>query len=280
VKHLREFFDFVNERELIRIRKESGEAWPWTNDEALRDFFYCNVFREDDKTTRWFKENVRDPLQGSSPERILFATVAFRWFNRISTGELIKPYLLGDWNEEEIRDILYDVEGPVFGGAYIIKSPDGMRKIDGILKCIRNFTVMPRILERTMETLHRHLMQYPYMGRFMAYEVVTDLRHTKVLGGAVDINTWTSAGPGAARGLGLVVSGDKNQFSYGSTKQQKVMLGYMIHILRRSRDANMWPWHEKPWEMREVEHCLCEFAKYSAARTGGRMKRKYDNQSS
>jgi len=39
------------------------------------------------------------------------------------------------------------------------------------------------------------------VGDFMAYEVVTDLRHTRYLNKAPDINTWAVAGPGAIRGL-------------------------------------------------------------------------------
>src|SRR5262249_29838981 len=53
----------------------------------------------------------------------------------------------------------------------------------------------------TMQEVHAWLRQFRGWGDFMAYEVVTDLRHTRYLTGAPDINTWAVAGPGAIRGL-------------------------------------------------------------------------------
>ena len=44
------------EREQIRLRKEvQKNPPPWTNDPILQQFKFCQVFREDDRTTRWFK---------------------------------------------------------------------------------------------------------------------------------------------------------------------------------------------------------------------------------
>ncbi len=45
------------------------------------------------------------------------------------------------------------------------------------------------------------------MGPLTAYEVVSDLRWTPVLGGATDINTWASVGAGCANGLDWVLTG-------------------------------------------------------------------------
>jgi hypothetical protein len=104
------------------------------------------------------------------------------------------------------------------------------------------------------------------MGPFMAYEVVTDLRHTAILENAPDIHTWANAGPGARRGLNRVFGKD-----YGRDD----VVG-MRELLKLSR--YMWPSQiegvmQPRWEMREVEHSLCEFDKYERARLGqGRPK--------
>src|SRR4051812_7947858 len=82
------WFEYAVEREKIRKRKEEDKMLPpFTDDPILQKYRFCNVYREDDRTTRWCKKYVRDPLI-DKPE-VLLAVVIFRWFNRITTGEAI-----------------------------------------------------------------------------------------------------------------------------------------------------------------------------------------------
>jgi hypothetical protein len=107
---------------------------------------------------------------------------------------------------------------------------------------------------------------------------VTDIRHTSLYepkSPNADHMTWASAGPGCARGLGWVFPGDPNAFKYSSEKHQTIMLGNMQQLLKLSKDADFWPWQNKPWEMREVEHCLCEFDKWKRGSAGQSLKRLY-----
>ena len=281
MNHLDDFFAFAIERENIRLRREAGDPAPWTEDPVLAHNFFCNVYREDDKTTRWFRQEIRDPV-AEDPMKSVLACTVFRWFNFIPTGEVLRPFLLeGIAHGDALRDRLKELP-QVVGGAYLIKSPAGMDKVDGLLQCIEpveaaaeNLGWCSVKLGYTLETLHEELMSFPYLGRFMAYEIVTDLRHTIVGRNATDITTWASAGPGCARGLGWVAIDDPSEFQYGSARQQRGMLRLMQDILFESRTR--WPWHDtRPWEMREVEHVLCEFAKYRAAQTGRRIKRKFN----
>jgi hypothetical protein len=82
-----EFWDFARERHSIYLRRAAGDPPPWTDDPVLRTYRFCNIFRELDATTAWFRRYVRDPMR-SRPE-VLLATVLFRWFNRISSGEAL-----------------------------------------------------------------------------------------------------------------------------------------------------------------------------------------------
>jgi len=43
----------------IRIKKEGGERPPWTHDPILRDAYFTNVHREDDRVTRWIAKHWR-----------------------------------------------------------------------------------------------------------------------------------------------------------------------------------------------------------------------------
>jgi hypothetical protein len=272
---LNEFFATAREREQIRLRRVAGETH-LTDDPIFQQWRFCNVRREDDKTTVWFRENVRSKLSGLP---VIEATVAFRWFNRIEVGERIVDLLLNitnGWDRDEARNRLENVR-PVTNGAYIVSSPTGFSKLDGVLQMIDDsFDMLEGLSDDwgpSLEEAHRSLLEIPFMGRFIAYEVVTDLRWTDVLQHADDINTWASAGPGCARGLGRVVADDPRLYNYGTNGGQSQMLGLMREILDRSRKE--WPASWPRWEMREVEHWLCEFDKYERARNGERLKRRF-----
>jgi len=269
------FFQFCLERERIRKRKESGQPWPWTEDPALRDNFFCNVYREDDKTTRWFRENVRDHVS-KSPQRSLSATVAFRWFNRIETGELIRPLLLGRWDERAALRTLKAERAagrPIFSPAYIICCPGGP-KLEYVARSISMaVSRWATVLEdtRTLQAVWDKLCEERGLGAFMAYEIVTDLRWTDTLRGAADTHTWANPGPGCARGLGWLSKGYRKWFVRSRKSDREQMMTMMREVLDESRRYFVTPC----WEMREVEHCLCEYAKYLSVQSGGRAKRRY-----
>lgn len=288
MKHLRDFFTYASERQRILQRRRAGEAPPWTIDPVLQQYRFCNVYREDDRVTEWFRENVRRELDGTA--HVLLATVACRWFNWIPSMDALRPMLLGGrWDIEEARRLLREsasYSGQVVTGAFVVHSPNGrgMDKVDGLTWCIDQIAQVKNLLAGTiysghsLENAHNALLgaHVDSLGPFMAYEVVTDLRHTHLLRGADDIMTWASAGPGAARGLAWIEHGNLDRVEgYGSRLARDRMNRQMQDILTASREL----WHPSlgpPWEMREVEHTLCEFDKYRRAQTGQRLKRKFN----
>lgn len=288
------FFKYARERYSILLRKRgpSGRRGPGlTDDPILQRYRFCNIFREDDTTTAWIRQNVREPLETS--HRLVEAMAICRWFNRISTLEL----LLGDlqpgapirrrsmfqhWNSREVRRRLREVH-PLVSGAYIIKTPAGMNKLDGLIWCIEQFRAgRPRINnhllfdEPTLESTTKLLTTFPYLGPFMSYEIVTDLRHTVLLRGARDIRTWANPGPGATRGAGRVERGDPGTYNRHSWVDAAAVQRIMARLLDKADDREYWPREWPHWEMRDVEHTLCEFDKYERARLGqGRPKQLY-----
>jgi hypothetical protein len=268
------FFDWVKNRHTIYLKKEMGLPKPWTKDPIFLDYKFCNPFRENDKTTKWFRDNVRDILSMKSD--VLMATIIFRWFNYIPTGEILRDNdLLINWNTVDAIDVLKD-ENKWVTGAYIIKTPDEMNKLEGICRCIdqiwphRNLLAKEIHVNKSLEWAWERLMEYPYLGPFMSYEVVTDLRHTYLLEDAKDIMYWANPGPGAKRGLNRIRgrcidfdSGDHNFI-------------IEMHDLLSVSDKYL-PSEFPQLEMRDIEHSLCEFDKYERIRLGqGRMKNKYN----
>lgn len=284
---VKQFFWFAREREMIRRLRESGLSPPFlTEDEVLRNYRFCNVFREDDKVTVWFRKNLRDKVQGD-PVRSLMACTAFRWFNTVDAGEVLAPIVIEHgWDDRLVRFRLQqaqDLGAKLFTGAYMLKSPRGFDKITGLCDCILKVWEAREWFHDywldqaniPLETFHRKMMRFPYLGRFMAYEVITDLRHTCVLNDAPDILTWASAGPGAARGLGWMQEDDPDAFNYASDSQQQAMLGHMRTLLALSRHSQNWPQEWGRWELREVEHTLCEYDKWRRGKAGQRLKRRF-----
>lgn len=273
------YFETARERYRIRLRREAGQPAPWTDDPVLREYRFCNVFREDDKTTAWFRDNVRLPLLGAPPRRQILATVAFRTFNLIETGQRILPILLGKgWDTPRV---LKAMEGArqIVTGAYMVHTPYGMKKLEGCCWVMDQFiqgSYANQLLRlppsrHTLQAAHAIIQEAPCHGHFTAYEIVTDLSHS-VLRGAPDVLTWANPGPGAQRGLALVTG---RAFGRGVTDRDD-MLFVMRELLRLSRPGSgYWPEEWPSWTMREVEHWLCEFAKYESARRGGHMKRRY-----
>lgn len=299
------FFAYARRREMIRHLRASGVPAPWTSDPVLQEFRFCNVFREDDTVTRWLRERVTTENFGY---RVLGAFVIARWFNRVETLEYMLgdgtkvPYflynLLYSWGglEEEatetsldvwadlMRERLYDVK-PLVTGAYMIKTPAGMNKLEGLISVLRPVLKDAVHLqvrmepETTLQGVWEVLKEYPYLGDFMAYEVVTDLRHAlPVLREAPDIMTWANPGPGCARGLDRVMQRPLGTSNRANAADRTRMIDEMIWLLNRSLDSENWPDTWPTWELRDVEHTLCEFDKYERARLGeGRPKQLFRN---
>ena len=273
------------EREVIRWKKEELKIpAPWTKDPILQEFKFCQVFREDDRTTRWFATHIREPL--SDDPKVLMATVIFRWFNLIETGRTLKEHdLLLNWDRKKaIEEITKQPKWVT--GAYIVKTPNGMDKVTGVAECVshmwkdRNY-LMDVLLEdvekekASLEKTWHMLRDYPYMGPFMAYEVVTDLRHTCLLDKAKDIMSWANAGPGAMRGLNRLTGRDLDfaRRSHDWNKEMCDLYEAVITRIEYGRASIRGP-HE--YEMREIEGGLCEFDKYSRILKGeGRTRSVY-----
>ncbi len=289
------FFRFAEKRHRIYINREQGFPSPWTDDPVLHQYRFTNVYRELDAVTVWFRENVRGPMRDDLS--VLLATVLFRWFNRIPTGEAIflqktlggeTPWEIllenGPVSFKVVSDAIrsYCGKGPYVTGAYIITSPQGYNKVDGVLKCIDWFMTQEHEISGkknegvlgfreaakfmrddnvSLEQAWEWLRKFHFMGDFMAYEVVTDLRHTSLLDKAPDIMTWANPGPGAMRGLNRLHGRPLNK-----NQPKHVFNCEMRDLLEKS--LKFWPKEWPPMEMREIEHTLCEFDKYERARLG------------
>lgn len=275
----KQFFSTARERYNIMLLRAIGENPPWTIDPIFQEWRFCNVRREDDKTTVWFRNNIREHCGRTL--QVVQACLIFRWFNRISTGNMIKDMLIaGEWNGDKAHEMLKD-QHPLVTGAYMIKTVTGMNKLEGILDTIDEaLPLLPDLVSRwgnSLEEAWKSLKTLPFMGPFMSYEVISDLRWTPVLFGAQDIMTWANPGPGCTRGVARVVYGEdfRGKLNRGSEIDRLYMLTVMKQLLLQSQLSQFWPSTWPAWEMREVEHWLCEFDKYKRVESGDNLKRRF-----
>ena len=94
---VKSFFDYCKERESIRIKRESGESFPWSEDPILQKGRFLNVFREDDKVSRSII-SIANQIKDDLPLLIQFLFFS-RWCNK---NEVIKNFKLDELNSPTI----------------------------------------------------------------------------------------------------------------------------------------------------------------------------------
>ncbi len=91
------FFNFCKERENIRIKRNNGDEFPWSNDPIFQRGRFLNVFREDDRGSKailQFAKNLENDLPA-----LIHALFFSRWCNRQETLNQLTSSILSQQNE-------------------------------------------------------------------------------------------------------------------------------------------------------------------------------------
>lgn len=103
---VKSFFDYCKERENIRVKREAGENFPWSEDVIFQKGRFLNVFREDDKVSRSILK-FAEPLKDDLP--LLIQALFFgRWCNRKDTLEELSYEDLSD--PKKLKSKLVELE--------------------------------------------------------------------------------------------------------------------------------------------------------------------------
>ncbi len=86
------FFDFCREREKIRLKRESGAPYPWTDDPIFQQGRFLNIFREDDRGSKAILSFAKD-LEKDLP-MLIHSLFFARWCNRSETLNRISSDML------------------------------------------------------------------------------------------------------------------------------------------------------------------------------------------
>lgn len=301
------FFRFMAERQRIWERRRDGEAPPWTADPVLRDNKFTNIYRELDRGTVWWFQNVLGSLDTWDPafhREAIWCSAIYRMVNRVDTFERMgaqrrrlaathrrwfparHPESVATW----IRQFGL-LAPPLFTGAHIIGFGAGMTKVQGLRRAMDQLLERLRTTEAavlaapTLREVCAELQKIEGIGGFISYEIACDLWYAGTFRG--DESAWCNVGPGSEKGLAIVFEGQVDGLStegymegmrWVHRNQEELMRwcgvedfphwdGRHEHARSRSEPGRL--------SLRSVEHSLCEFQKYWRCLNGGRAKNRF-----
>lgn len=265
---------WMREREAIRIKKVSGDRRPWTKDHILHGYRFCNVSREDDRTTKWISKYWRTPHEH---DPMLWHTMMMaRMLNWPPTLEHVGYPV--KWNARGVKTRLreYRDEGnKVFTGAYIV-STNGLKmdKLDFVLATLTGARKLGPIITEGMclKDAHKILTNVPAIGTFMSAQIIADLKQTPVLKSAEDWWDWAAQGPGSKRGLNRIMGLNLDtRWSQEEFCSALIILRdklYSMPVMKNFRYVCL----------QDLQNCLCETDKFLRLEQGGKVRAKYQSQ--
>ena len=87
------YWYFAYERQEIFLKKKRGLPAPWTKDEILKKYKFCNTYRVNDRVSQYLIKNVIDNGNKYTARDTIFRILLFKLFNKESTWELLEKEL-------------------------------------------------------------------------------------------------------------------------------------------------------------------------------------------
>jgi hypothetical protein len=269
---------WITEREKMRKAKEAGKPRPWTDDEILQNYRFCNVNREDDKVTKWIAKNWREPNAGHGD--LWFTMAVARWINWPDTLEKIGFPI--PWKPKEVISTMEGIRnegGKVWTGAYMIGT-QGNKK-DKILFVIENVlqplwdrkTQLRPARNTTLKDFADRLMAIKNQGSFMVGQIVADIKYDteSPLYAASDWHTFAVSGPGSRRGMNRLLNRQLTA-TWNEARWHHKLLELQGIVNEKITADGIEPLHAQ-----DLQNCLCEYDKMLRVLYGeGKPRSKYN----
>ena len=292
------FFEFVYRRQEIWHRRfVLQQPMPWTDDEILRDYKFCNVYRELDGGTQAIVKYLKQ--KNISPEIKLFNIIAYRFFNRRNTienlfGGLLDPQNFNIKFYEKRLDDCKQREN-IFSNAYLVSSHpynSAYRPRDKHVQIL----LMLDELRGKIDEIIRQLRQSPpqqgvqiianyvaLAGSFLAGQILLDITY------AGDLVSYTGddflvVGPGAHWGLNLIF--DRRLGKKEADAACRSLYAMQKEEFLKLKEYKGLDWERVCWQnqdysntpylcLHDVQNSLCEFRKYWRLKAGEKAKKRY-----
>ena len=249
-----------------------GKPWPWTQNEILREYKFCNVYRAADRVSQYLIRNIIYSGENVKEDDLLFQIVAFRFFSNIATWESVRDVLgrsprLGDLESglfEKALALTQQHNKNLYTGAFILCATKAFVrpfKYQNHVELFRDMFLKSNLassilhaksLKRLYETLHT----FPLMGDFMSYQIAIDLNYSPLVN--FSENDFTQPGPGAIRGIKKVF------LDLGDLTPQEAIM-WMVEHQQDEFDRLGLEFHGlwgRPIQAIDAQNLFCETDKY------------------
>jgi hypothetical protein len=206
------YWRFAAERQAIFFRRLRGESPPWSDDQIIQSFKFCNVYRASDRVSQFLiKSVIYQP--DLTAEDTLLRIILFRLFSKIDTWTHLEsthgrigvrsfdPSVLA-----ETLDSVLAHGKAIYTNAFILSAGEafGHRRKHRNHLALVDFMMHDGLSRKLacaqdLESVYQLLIAYPMIGPFMAYQLAIDINYSELTD--FDENDFTMPGPGAERGI-------------------------------------------------------------------------------
>lgn len=274
----------------MRLKKMKGTIGPWTTDEILATWRFCNVRRRDDRASQWLLRNVltEENIEYDLKSFLMFSAWC-RWCNWPPTIKAVMD--LGFYPKRQIDWVglgkyVDSQQGKVWTGAYMVRASEvpGQRKGKWISETVvgeRFGAFVPELEDRltaldTYRDIWEVIKGIDGYGSFMAGQIAGDLTYTSLLDDAPDLNTFAPLGPGSIRGFNRVMG--VTPLTERPSEElwlEKLAEWRRMIVYKLTSELDSPADYEKITAL-DVQNCLCETDKYLRAKNGeGRPRAAY-----
>ena len=210
------YWRFAAMRQEVFFNKLKNVPPPWTSDPILNTYKFCNAYRVSDRVSQYLIKNViYSENRSQNEEEVLFRILLFKIFNKIETWEYLENKIgdyitVSNFDLEAYSTILQeamDLGYVIYTSAYMScaskefgydkKHQNHLALIDKMV--VKDKVINPIVKAKSLEEIFHIIESYPLLGKFMAYQLATDINYSEVIN--FDENSFTIAGPGAERGI-------------------------------------------------------------------------------
>jgi hypothetical protein len=210
------YWRFAAMRQEVFFKKINNLPPPWTSDPIINTYKFCNAYRASDRVSQYLIKNViYDENRSQNEEEVILRILLFKIFNKIETWEYLENQIgdyiaLSNFDSNVYSDILQEAMNlgyVIYTSAYMSCASKEFgydKKHQNHLALIDKMVVQDRVDNRIVkaknfEDVFKIIQEYPLLGKFMAYQLATDINYSEIIN--FDENSFTIAGPGAERGI-------------------------------------------------------------------------------
>jgi len=210
------YWRFATMRQEVFFNKINNVPPPWTSDPIINTYKFCNAYRASDRVSQYLIKNViYDENRSQNEEEVILRILLFKIFNKIETWEYLEnkvgDYItLSNFDSNVYSDILQEAMNlgyVIYTSAYMSCASKEFgydKKHQNHLALIDKMVIQDRVDNRIVkaekfEDVFHIIQEYPLLGKFMAYQLATDINYSEIIN--FDENSFTIAGPGAERGI-------------------------------------------------------------------------------